>query len=126
MPSLLGRLLAVPLVAALVACGGEEKKAAPAAAAGCEQGSGNTVNVCMKDIEYVPKSVTVPVGGKVVWTNTDQVPHTVTKDRGPGEDFDSKTMPAGSGKFERTFNDAGTVDYLCTIHPKQLGKVVVE
>ena len=80
----------------------------------------------MKDIEYVPKSVTVPVGGKVVWTNTDQVPHTVTKDRGPGEDFDSKTMPAGSGKFERTFNDAGTVDYLCTIHPKQLGKVVVE
>jgi len=119
------RLPAVLIAVAVCACGGEEKRAAPAAA-GCEQGSGNTVNVCMKEVEYVPKSVTVPVGGKVVWTNTDQVPHTVTKDRGPGEDFDSKTMPAGTGKFERTFPDAGTVDYICTIHPNQLGKVIVE
>ena len=112
-------------VLALAACGGEEQKAAPVAA-GCEKGSGNTVNVCMKDVEYVPATVTVPVGGRVVWTNTDQIPHTVTKDSGPGEDFDSKTMQAGTGRFERSFSEAGTVDYICTIHPNQLGKVIVE
>ena len=112
------------LAIAFAACGGEEK-AAPGVA-GCEKGSGNTVNVCMKDIQYVPKSVTVPVGGKVVWTNTDQTPHTVTKDKGPGEDFDSKSMPAGNGRFEQSFSEAGRVEYVCTIHPKQLGTVIVE
>ena len=117
--------LAAACVLASSACGGAEQKAAPTGVS-CPPDSGNTVNVCMDKVEYVPATVTVPAGGKVVWTNTDQIPHTVTKDRGPGEDFDSKTMPAGSGRFEQSFRDPGTVDYICTIHPNQLGKVIVE
>ena len=117
--------LAAVVVLAITACGSEDEKAVPAAAR-CPEDSGKTVNVCMEKVEYVPASVTVPVGARVVWTNTDQIPHTVTKDRGPGEDFDSKTMPPGTGKFDQTFREAGTVDYICTIHPNQLGKVIVE
>ena len=108
------------------ACGGEEKKAAGAASQTCPPASGDTVNVCMYDVEYVPARVTVPAGGKVIWTNTDSIPHTVTKDEGPGSDFDSQTMSPGTGKFEHAFDEPGRVDYICKIHPNQLGTVVVE
>jgi plastocyanin len=89
------------------------------------QGAGKVVRVQMKDIKFIPPSVTVESGVRVVWTNDDSVPHTVTKDRGPGAEFDSGQVSSGN-KFEQTFTAPGTVDYICTIHPNQDGKVTVK
>jgi plastocyanin len=77
------------------------------------------------DIDYDPKDATVERGVTVKWTNTGNLPHTVTKDGGPGPDFDSGTMQPGD-TYEETFATAGKIDYLCTIHPNQTGSLTVE
>ncbi len=88
-------------------------------------GGGETVKVDIPAIEFDPAEVTVKVGDTVEWTNSDDIPHTVTKDGGPGADFDSGSLDAGA-TFEQTFDEPGTVDYVCTIHPGQAGTVTVE
>ena len=79
----------------------------------------------MQDIEYVPKEVTVKKGGTVTWTNSDSVTHTVTKEGGPGPDFDSANIEV-DGTFKQKFNMAGAIEYVCTIHPNQTGTITVE
>lgn len=119
-----GGLVIVVLV--LGGCGagaGEDKAASPEGCGPPE--SGNGVAVCMKDVKYLPMEVKVPAGGRVVWTNADQIPHTVTKESGPGPDFDSEIVNAGD-TYEQAFPVAGRVPYVCTIHPNQRGTVVVE
>ena len=76
----------------------------------------------MKNIQYVPDSITVSVGDTVTWTNSDSVAHTVTGDNG---EFDSGTIEPG-GQFSFTFETAGTITYHCTIHPNMKGTVIVQ
>ena len=87
---------------------------------------GEMVEVDIPSISFDPEEVTVEAGTTVMWTNSDDLPHTVTKDGGPGPDFDSGDLEPGGGEFEQTFDEPGTVDYVCTIHPGQAGTVVVE
>jgi plastocyanin len=56
----------------------------------------------------------------VTWTNADQSPHNVTFDDGPS----SSNLNFGA-TFQRVFNDPGTFDYECTIHPGMVGRVTV-
>ena len=88
-------------------------------------GGGETVTVDIPAIEFDPTDVTVKAGDTVEWTNSDDIPHTVTKTGGPGADFDSGSLDGGA-TFEQTFDEPGTVDYVCTIHPGQAGTVTVE
>lgn len=89
------------------------------------QKSGDAVEVVIENTEYVPMEVSVPAGGTITWTNEDDFPHTVTKEGGPGPEFDSGEIDGGE-TFEQTFKDAGTIDYVCTIHPSQTGTITVE
>ena len=84
--------------------------------------SNDIVSVSMKDIEFVPQEATVKVGQKITWTNDEPVPHNVTAEQ--GADFKSDTMNEGD-TFEYTPTKAGTIDYVCTIHPRQTGKLIV-
>ena len=86
---------------------------------------GETVEVDIPSISFDPEEVTVEAGTTVKWTNSDDLPHTVTKEGGPGGDFDSGDLETGD-EFELVFDVKGTVDYVCTIHPGQAGTVVVE
>ena len=88
-------------------------------------GGGEAVTVDIPAIEFDPTDVTVAAGSTVTWTNSDDLPHTVTKEGGPGPDFDSGNLDPGA-EFEQTFAQPGTVDYVCTIHPGQAGTVTVE
>lgn len=74
---------------------------------------------------FDPPVVQVPVGGTVAWDFQDKgasgnaaVPHNVS---GPG--FKSATMETGT--FTHTFTQAGTVHYVCTLHPGMEGDVTV-
>lgn len=58
---------------------------------------------------------------EVLWINQDAVPHTVTASDGA---FDSGTLDEG-GPFAQTFDEAGTFDYVCAIHPTMSGVVTV-
>ena len=83
---------------------------------GCE-----TTNEC-----YLPFEKIVSVGSTVVWSNDDIAAHTVTS--GTVQEitnmFDSGLIPPG-GTFDYTFEDAGSFDYFCIVHPWMLGVVTV-
>jgi len=81
------------------------------------------VAVTINGFAFMPASITVPVGTRVVWTNQQpQVPHTVTSDTAGL--FDSGTIQTGA-TFAFTFNQVGTFAYHCNIHPNMHGTVVV-
>jgi len=88
-------------------------------------GAASSVSVNMKNTEFLPMDVKVKVGGTIKWTNGDSFSHTVTKGSGPGAKFDSGNV-AGGGTFEQKFDEAGKIDYVCTIHPQQTGTITVE
>ena len=110
-------------------CGGDEESGGGSASSGsapADSGSGtDAVKVGMEEIEYVPKEEKVKKGGTITWTNSDSVTHTVTKDGGPGPEFDSGNMEVDA-TFEQKFDMPGTIDYVCTIHPSQTGTITVE
>ena len=126
--------LALGLVA--VGCGGDDDDSGDGgSAATTEQtattekqagggAAGKQVAVEIVDIDFDPKQVTVPKGATVKWTNTGNLPHTVTKDDGPGPDFDSGTLQPGD-TYEETFTTPGEIAYLCTIHSGQNGSLTV-
>ena len=76
----------------------------------------------MKNIEYVPKAITAKVGQTIHWTNGDSVAHTVTSVSGAS--FDSGVMDPGK-EFSFKVTKAGTINYMCQIHPNQKGTIVV-
>jgi plastocyanin len=100
----------------------KEKKAA---GGGATAGAAKPFEIAIVDIDYDPKDATVKKGVTVKWTNTGNLPHTVTKDDGPGPDFDSGTIQPGD-TFEETFATAGKIGYLCTIHSGQTGSLTVQ
>ncbi|MCP4589670.1 MAG: hypothetical protein GY842_02905 [bacterium] len=78
-----------------------------------------TVELALRGTAFVPRDVVVSVGDTVVWTNFDQVSHTVTSDE-PGDLgtlLDSDTLGAGD-RYEFTFNQAGEFVYFCESHPQ--------
>ena len=86
-------------------------------------GGGGGAEVSEEDITFQPAEVTVGVGDTVTWTNNDSVDHDVTADSFSSGD------PGGMAPgdtFDHTFDEAGTFDYVCTVHPGMEGSVVVE
>ena len=78
---------------------------------------------------FDPNPVTIAMGGTVTWENTDMAAHTVTSGtavQGPDGVFDSSLMMANGPSFSHTFDDAGTYDYFCMVHPWMAGTVIVE
>ena len=100
---------------------GDEKEAPDSGGAGAT--GGDTVQVAMKDILFVPEKITARVGQTVVWTNQDDVEHDVTAKT--GADFESKALSKGD-TYEAKLTKAGSIDYLCTIHPSQRGQITVD
>ena len=81
---------------------------------------------------FDPNPVTIAMGGTVTWENVDNAAHTVTSGSpadGPDGVFDSSLIMAPmSGvvkTFSHTFDDAGTYDYFCMVHPWMTGSVIV-
>ncbi|WP_347262144.1 cupredoxin family copper-binding protein [Rudaea sp.] len=70
---------------------------------------------------YGPKEITVAPGTRIVWTNHDEIPHTVTA---ADKAFDSKALDTND-RFEHTFAAEGDYAYLCTVHPFMTGIVHV-
>ena len=80
-----------------------------------------TADIDIAKFAYGPKEVTVAPGTKVVWTNHDETPHTVTSN---DKSFVSKGLDTDD-KFEHTFASEGDFGYICTVHPFMTGVVHV-
>jgi plastocyanin len=81
-----------------------------------------SADVKIDNFSFGPQTLTVSVGTTVVWTNRDDIPHTVVSTDGV---FKSKVRDTDE-KFSYTFTKAGTYPYFCSVHPKMTGKVVVQ
>ncbi len=71
---------------------------------------------------FVPATITIPVGTTVTWFNKDSVAHTVSSREGV---FDSGNL-SGGATFSYTFDQNGSFEYYCKIHPYMKGEVIVE
>ena len=80
------------------------------------------VAVRMQNIAFAPNKITVKVGQKITWTNGDSVDHNVTAKSGAS--FASSNFGQG-GTYTYTPTKAGTITYVCTIHPGMDGTIVV-
>lgn len=85
---------------------------------GCE-----TTNTC-----FDPHEAIVDVGGEITWTNTDTAAHTATSGNptdGPDGTFDSSLF-GPTKTFSHKFDEAGTINYFCMVHPWMTGIVTVQ
>ena len=81
-----------------------------------------TSRVSISNFAFTPTDITVKKDTTVTWTNNDSVAHTI--------EFETDDIPKsetlGNGQtFSFIFNDAGTFNYSCGIHPSMHGTVTV-
>jgi plastocyanin len=124
-------LIAAASLLAFGACGGDAREGT---------GSGRDEAVTIEGIAFEPDELTIDRGDTVVWTNEDDVDHTVTSgeagDQGvPGVDEGTPSKPDGlfDDALERagstssfTFEEAGTYLYFCRVHAAMKGVITVE
>lgn len=85
--------------------------------------SESAIVVLIKDFKFSPAILEIDVGQEVIWIQEDVAPHTVTSTE-PADVLASDTLEKGE-VFSFTFEEAGTFEYFCSIHPSMLGKVIV-
>jgi plastocyanin len=77
--------------------------------------------VTIDNFSFAPRTLTVPVGATVTWTNKDDIPHTVVSTK---RKFASPALDTNQ-QFSFRFMAAGTYPYYCSVHPMMTGTVVV-
>jgi plastocyanin len=88
-----------------------------------ENATAPPAEVKIDNFTFEPPTLTVAAGTTVKWTNRDDIPHTVVSE--DKSTFKSKAMDTDES-FSYTFAKPGTYSYFCSIHPKMVGKVVVQ
>ena len=75
---------------------------------------------------YVPSIITINKGESVTWKNEDSAFHSVTSGfyDEPTELFDSGYLDPYQ-TFSFVFDESGSYDYYCTLHPWMAGQVIV-
>ena len=77
--------------------------------------------VSIANFAFAPAEITIAPGESVSWTNDDGAPHGLEYDDG-AKGIDP-LLPGAS--FSRRFDQPGTYNYNCSIHPYMTGRVVV-
>ena len=78
--------------------------------------------VVIDNFSFSPKTLMVPVGATVTWVNHDSVPHVVMSAH---DQFKKSPVLKEAQHFSNTFATTGTYSYLCSIHPRMTGKIIV-
>lgn len=112
--STLGLLAAL---AVLSSCGDSGDDGASAAGDGDAASAGGTA-VSVDDNFFEPEEIEVGAGDTVTWEWVGSQPHNVSADA-----FQSEIQTEGT--FEHSFTEAGTYEYVCTVHPGMEGIVEV-
>lgn len=79
-----------------------------------------TTSVAIKSFAFSPQDIKVKKGDTVTWKNEDAATHTIKSDS-----FQSGDISTG-GTYQHKFENAGTFNYSCSIHPSMTGTVTVE
>ncbi|HET6912145.1 MAG TPA: cupredoxin domain-containing protein [Rhodanobacteraceae bacterium] len=77
----------------------------------------------IRNFQFMPARLTVPVGAQVTWTNKDEEPHVVVS---AGGQFPQSPGLDTGDSYHTTFARPGTYTYFCSIHPQMVGTIVVK
>ena len=75
----------------------------------------------LRNRAFMPDELDVAAGTTVTWVNTDSTTHTSTSN---ASGWNSGNIAPGSS-FSFAFQNAGTFQYHCAIHPGMVGTVLV-
>jgi plastocyanin len=107
---LLRRFVSAAAVAALVPA----IRATPAGAA--------ESMVSIDNFTFSPTPLTIARGATVTWVNQDDIPHSIYC-----ESLNLHSHPLDTGdRFSHRFDQPGTFDYICAIHPHMRGQIIVQ
>ena len=104
------------------------------AAPGDGGAAGRTHQVTIEGVQFHPGTLTVRRDDRIVWTNEDPFPHTVTADAKAkatakaGADarvFDSHSL-APQASWTYVASRRGEYPYACSLHPTMKGKIIVQ
>ncbi len=84
--------------------------------------AGDSVTVRIDGMRFEPAVITVAPGTTVTWVQGSRMPHTIS---GDAEGLLSSTLYTGQ-TFSYTFDETGSYQYVCGLHPSMKGSVVVE
>ena len=77
-------------------------------------------NVTIVNFAFSQDVLNISKGDTVVWTNQDSAPHNIS-----GNGFASSILNKGQS-FSFTFDEVGSYDYICSLHPYMKGKIMVK
>ena len=82
--------------------------------------------IVASDVEnFTLEELVVAVGTEVTWTNQDAARHTTTSgSRGTSTGIWDSTVLSQGASFAFTFNEVGTFNYFCRIHPQSMNSTV--
>ncbi len=113
-------LLGVAAAISVLLAGPPESPSADEAAA--VQAAAGPTAVRIDNFNFTPPTLVVAPGTTVTWTNADDDVHTVVeKDR----KFKSAALDTDD-TFSQTFTTPGEYEYVCSLHPRMVGKIVVK
>lgn len=78
--------------------------------------------ITIENMQFNPAQLTVHAGDRIVFSNKDLFPHTVTADDGS---FDSHSI-APNATWSYRAKQAGKHAYKCTFHPTMTGAITVQ
>ena len=86
-----------------------------------------SVEIDIVNFAFTPKTLTVARGTAVTWDNKDEEPHNIVNVPSGGQPrvFRSQAVDGGE-KYSFVFNEQGTYQYICSIHPHMEGTIVVQ
>ena len=114
----LAAVAALAVVLAIAGCGGGTTGEGTGATDGGPPAGGTTVTEA--SLAFSPAALDVSVGDVVTFVNDDSVDHQVLID---GVTLDRQS-PGESVTW--TAEKAGTIDYICTLHPTMRGRIIAQ
>ena len=90
-------------------------------AARARRAEAEEVQVTIDNFTFSPTPVNIMAGNTVTWSNQDDTPHSIII---PKLNVKSQALDTDD-TFSHRFDDPGTFDYMCGLHPHMRGQVVV-
>jgi plastocyanin len=79
--------------------------------------------VAIDNFSFTPAEIRISPGTHVIWTNADDIPHTVTDADNPSA---THSPPLDTGEsYQRVFDTPGTYHYFCSLHAHMQGTIIV-
>ena len=113
-------LISVILVAVLLTACGTTTNTPAASNNGNTNTASQTNTVTIQNFAFNPATLTVKAGTTVTWTNKDSTTHKIKSDTFNSGDLNQNDT------FQFQFNNTGTFNYSCAIHPSMTGQIIVE